>query len=377
MNKETLNTAQGSEKDMDRYDDEIDLFDLIDDIRDNVRWVLIGLILTLTLAVAYLYVAKPVYKTESMIKPVNSKYLVELLSPQLQEIYKTDEAKIFALAKSALSSSDYRKAFYHQKLSELKAIEGFYSDELTEGQNYQAFAKRFSFNSSGKKDSEVFYTVSFQAGDAQLAANLLNDYVAMALTQRLSDLEQTVNGALAANVKSLTGKANSKRDQYLAQKSLRILELREALSIAKAVGQTKPVYHSLDIVMGSEPPMYLLGSIAISAEIKALNNRAETAKNLKHGEDFFIKGLPRVLAQIDVLQSVNVDFSNIKIASIDSQAVVPLKPIKPRKLLIAALSIVAGIFVGIFMALVAAAFTRHNDRIAERRARRRAEKAQS
>ena len=31
----------------DRYDDEIDLFDLVDDIRDNFKWVGIGAIFTI------------------------------------------------------------------------------------------------------------------------------------------------------------------------------------------------------------------------------------------------------------------------------------------------------------------------------------------
>lgn len=366
----------GSKKQMnqneDRYDDEIDLFDLVDDIRDNFKWVGIGAIFTICLAVAFLFISKPVYQSEAVIKPANTKYLVELLSPQVKQVYDVDEDKIFNLATSALTASDYQKAFYKSKLVELKQMEGFYNEVLSEEQNFLKFSERFGFKSSGKKDLEKFYKITFKAGDPKVAANLLNEYISLSLAMRLQDIEQTVKGALTTNIKALEDQADTMRDQYLAQKSRRILELREALGIAKAVGQAKPVYHSLDIVGGQEPPLYLLGTKAITAEIKALGNRAETAKNLEHGEDFFIEGMPVILASVEVLKSVSINFSQVKIASIDTPAIVPLSPIKPRKKLILALAIVAGVFVGVFMALIVAAFNRHNEKIAAKKAKRKA-----
>jgi len=156
------------------------------------------------------------------------------------------------------------------------------------------------------------------------------------------------------------------REEYLGYKARRILELKEAFQIAKAVGQTSPVYRNMDLISGEEPPLYMLGSKAIQAEIKALENRAQIASDLPRGEDHFIQGLPSILVEIESLQGLQVDFTKIHIARVDEQAIVPVKPIKPRKLLIVALSLVAGVFVGIFMALIVAAYGKHKLRLAQR-----------
>ena len=110
------------------------------------------------------------------------------------------------------------------------------------------------------------------------------------------------------------------------------------------------------------PPLYMLGSKAIKAEIRALTSREEMAKDLARGEDHFIEDLPKLLLEIEALQTLEIDFSKISLARIDEVAVVPVKPIKPRKLLIMALALVGGLFVGLFMALIVAAYGKHKIR---------------
>jgi len=108
-----------------------------------------------------------------------------------------------------------------------------------------------------------------------------------------------------------------------------------------------------------------LGSKAIKAEIKALESRENLAKDLVRGEDHFIAGLPKLLVEIEALQALEIDFSKINLARIDEVAVVPVKPIKPRKLLIMALALVGGVFIGLFMALIVAAYGKHKIRISK------------
>jgi chain length determinant protein (polysaccharide antigen chain regulator) len=68
------------------------------------------------------------------------------------------------------------------------------------------------------------------------------------------------------------------------------------------------------------------------------------------------------LVEIEALQALEIDFSKIILARIDEVAVVPVNPIKPRKLLIMALALVGGLFAGLFMALIAAAYGKHKIR---------------
>ena len=103
-------------------DDEIDLFDLIDDVWSHKRWVFLGLFATIALAGLYLFKATPVYQTEAKIKSATANDLIEFSRPQLAEIYTLNVEKAFSSAKAALLSTGYRKEFYILKLDEIKAI---------------------------------------------------------------------------------------------------------------------------------------------------------------------------------------------------------------------------------------------------------------
>jgi chain length determinant protein (polysaccharide antigen chain regulator) len=209
--------------------------------------------------------------------------------------------------------------------------------------------------------------LSLKYSDPDLASALLNDFVEYALFRSLRDAYDTMLAAIEGRIEALNYQAESMREQYMANKTRRILELQEAGEISIAIGQAKPVYRNMDLLGGKELPLYMLGSKAIQAEVKALASRESMAKNLARGEDNFITGLPKVLLEIEVLKALEIDIDKINLARIDQVAVVPIQPIKPRKLLIMALALVGGLFVGLFMALIVAAYNKHKIRITEKR----------
>lgn len=347
--------------------DEIDLFDLVDDIWSHKLWVFVGLFATILLAGVYLFKAVPVYQTESVIKSATDKDLTEFLRPQLASIYTLSVDQAFTAAQSALMSTEYRRDFYQLKLDDIKAVEGAYNEKITLDQNFTNFSKTFSVSASGSKDSQSFVKVSLESSDAEFASKLLNDFVEYALTRRLNDSYETMQAKVNGRLESLNYQADIIREEYMSSKVRRILELKEATEIATAVGQDNPVYRNMDLVGGQLPPLYMLGSKAINAEVQALETRDTMAKDLPRGEDHFIKGLPKILLEIDSLKTLKIDLDKIKLARVDEVALVPVGPIKPRKLLILALAIVAGLFVGLFMALIVAAYKKHKTRIEEKR----------
>jgi chain length determinant protein (polysaccharide antigen chain regulator) len=348
-------------------DDEIDLFDLIDDIWDHKIWVFIGLFFTLVLAGLYLFKATPVYQAEAKVKSATANDLIEFSRPQLKDIYSLDVEGAFSSAKSALLSTGYRKEFYELKLDQIKTVPNSYNEALSLEQNFFGFSGLFSISASGNKDAEPHVQLSLKYSDPKMASTLLNDFVEYALFRRLRDSYDTMLAKINGRIESLNYQASIMREKYMGDKARRILELKEATAIAIAVGQSNPVYRNMDLVGGKEPPLYMLGSKAIKAEIKALESREGIAKDLARGEDHFIVGLPKILVEIEALQALEVDFSKIHLARIDQVAVVPVKPIKPRKLLIMALALVGGVFVGLFMALIVAAYGKHKIRIAKKR----------
>jgi chain length determinant protein (polysaccharide antigen chain regulator) len=361
-------------------DDEIDLFDLIDDIWNQKSWVFAGLFVTIILAGLYLFKATPVYEAEAKVKLATANDLIEFERPQLQggdevleeggdtfqkssqPIFEMTVESAFSSATDALLSTGYRKAFYELKLDEIKAIPDAYNANLTLEQNFSNFSKQFSVKTSSTKDAESFVKLSLISSDAIFGATLLNEFIEYALSRRLRDSYNTMLAKVNGRIEALNYEVNIIRKKYFGNKIRRILELKEATNIALAVGQENPVYRNMDLVGGQLPPLYMLGSKAIEAEIKALESREQIAKGLARGEDHFIVGLPKLLVEIEALQALEIDFSKISLARIDEVAVVPVNSIKPRKLLIMVLALVGGLFAGLFMALIVAAFGKHKIR---------------
>ena len=152
------------------------------------------------------------------------------------------------------------------------------------------------------------------------------------------------------------------RDKYYSRKVQRKLQLDEASKIASSIGQVEPIYSKSDILGSFEPPLYMYGTKALSAEEIALAERGKQAKELPNGEEHFIAGLSEILFEIEQLKKLNIDYSKIKIALVDEYALVAASPIKPKKLLIVLLACVLGVFLGILGALMLSAYKRHVSR---------------
>ena len=66
----------------------------------------------------------------------------------------------------------------------------------------------------------------------------------------------------------------------------------------------------------------------------------------------FLRDVEPLWAEEARLRGLNIDMSALKLVTVDRQAQEPLAPIKPRKPLIIALSLVAGLMLGVLVALI-------------------------
>jgi LPS O-antigen subunit length determinant protein (WzzB/FepE family) len=180
------------------------------------------------------------------------------------------------------------------------------------------------------------------------------------------------------------------RLQMKMERNNRLAELSEAIAIAKSMGIKTPTTPSSmadasrggsSQVMRTEVnnqkiPLYFLGTEALEAERVALQQRtsddftnprvAEIGKELqllevnrevevlrKRGnEDIFLQDVEPLRAEVARLRNLNIDMSSLKLVTVDRRAQEPLAPIKPKKALVIALSLVAGLVLGLFVALV-------------------------
>ena len=369
----TQNTSPVNLPDAHFRDDEINLFDLISDLNVQKRWIAIPLVSCVLLALLYVLIAKPVFQVKSVVKPAAEKELVELNPPQLKgvtnivdgkklttDVFSMDVEQAYENSKQALLSKEYRKAFYQQNIKLIKE-NALYNDGLTFSQNFIQFDERFKVKlSNDKKDAETFIELKFELGNADLATQLLNEYVVFSLNSRLADVKETFEHKLSQAIRKLEYDASLIRDKYYTDKARTGLEVSEALSIARVAGITQSVHQKSGVIGNAGAlPRYMFGSSALAAEKVALDNRAKLAKNLPFGEDHFIAGLPEKSFEIKKLKELKIDFEKVKLAKVDELASLPRSPIKPKKKLIVALSIVAGLFIGLMTALLVAAYKRY------------------
>ncbi|WP_411380349.1 Wzz/FepE/Etk N-terminal domain-containing protein [Pseudomonas sp. MPB26] len=180
------------------------------------------------------------------------------------------------------------------------------------------------------------------------------------------------------------------RLQMKTQRTSRLAELDEAIAIARSIGIKHPTTPS---AMGAEArpgagqvmrtevtnqaiPLYFMGTQALEAERAALARRtnddfsntriAEIGKELRmldanrevevlksrKSEDMFLQDVEPLWAEQARLRSLNIDMSALKLVTVDRQAQEPSSPIKPKKALVIALSLVAGLMLGVLMALI-------------------------
>ena len=180
------------------------------------------------------------------------------------------------------------------------------------------------------------------------------------------------------------------RQQLKTRRDNRITQLDEAIRIAKSLGITKPTTPSAlgegersgqgsvirTEVNNQQIPLYFMGAEALEAERNALlqrrsddfteprvaqiakelqllaNNRQVEVLNKREDEDLFLKNLAVWREEAARLRNLNVDVSGLKLASLDQLATQPIKPVKPKKLLILALGMVLGGVLGLFVALL-------------------------
>jgi chain length determinant protein (polysaccharide antigen chain regulator) len=89
-------------------------------------------------------------------------------------------------------------------------------------------------------------------------------------------------------------------------------------------------------------PRYMRGTKVLSAELEALKNR--------QSDDAFIKGLRDWQQEVRRLKLIDYQPEGFQPYILDGHINKPQSPIKPKRSLVLALSIVLGLFLGVFAA---------------------------
>ncbi|NQD93145.1 chain-length determining protein [Pseudomonas sp. CrR25] len=401
--------------------DEIDLVALFRSLWEQKLLITLVTLLVGLAAAAYAFLATPVYQVQSMLRPATIKDLDALNRTGVYEL--TPEQAMQRIG-ATLESYDCRLAFFRANQGLFEAL---HHPSRSFEQNFESFNREAfkMLQPDPKKTDNLSAHVGIQLTypDGVNGVALINGLVEYAIQaergriaaglqtmiqNRLGQLELKIAAARASYEASkeariaklveadslkraeLQDELKALRQQLKARRDNRIIQLNEAIRIAKALGISKPTTPSSlgegrRVEQGSvirtevnnqQIPLYFMGSDALEAERNALLQRrsddftepriAQIAKELqllthnrqievlnqRENEDLFLKDLAIWREEAARLRNLSFDAADLKLVSIDQVAVEPLRPVKPKKALVLALGVVLGGLLGLFIALL-------------------------
>ncbi|SDH17609.1 LPS O-antigen chain length determinant protein, WzzB/FepE family [Pseudomonas benzenivorans] len=401
--------------------DEIDLAELFHSIWEQKLLITLVTLLVGMLAAAYALLATPEYQVQSVLRPAMIKDLDAL---NRTDVYKLTPHQAMQRVGAALESYDRRLEFFraNQGLFEALRQPNRSLEQTFESFNRDAFKM---LQPDPKKTDSLSAYVGIQLtypADVNGVAlvNGLVEHVLQSereridaglktvIQNRLNQLELNMAAARASyeagkeakiaklleadSLKraELQDELKALRQQLKTRRDNRIVQLDEAIHIARSLGIGKPTTPSAlgegeraaqgnmirTEVNNQQIPLYFMGSEALEAERNTLLQRrsddftepriAQIAKELqlltqnrqievlnkRENEDLFLKDLAAWREESARLRNLQFDVAGLKLVTIDQAALEPLKPIRPKKVLILALGLVLGGMLGLFIALL-------------------------
>lgn len=328
------------------FDDEIDLTELFAKVWSRKGWVVAITALITLIALAYVLLTKPVYQAEVFLMPpnssdlqvlnINTDELVHKVSPDVAYRQVLDQLRSKQQLQKFIVTTDYAQAYRS-------------SSEQSDQQVFDVFSKALRVNKP-KKGELMFTSISLEGANAERVAETLSSYVAHVQNKVVLDLWNDIAEARDRKLDQLQNKIDTKRKLAKTQRQDRIALIEEAVVIASAAGiqsigvNAKNQLDGKNINIVNTDSLFIRGADALGAEITVLKARIS--------DDPFIRGLRQLQERMANLKAIKINTRAVKPMRIDFNAVVPEKPIKPKKRLIVAVALLLGCMLGMFVALV-------------------------
>ena len=383
------------------HDDEIDLFELAENLWQQ-KWMIISITIVVTLiATVTAFMIPPTYKSEAIISETSAAALAPInrfrasqapsytisgtqleqsdqnnSSPQVQPshniyaVYLEDDSltpeKSFKLFYKALTSADtleavFRDSNYAQTHSGLDTL-----NEKNTAALYEALRNNIKIKLIKSEVPRI--SVTLTGHDPALAASIINDYlVPLAIQKVIDDEEQAITAELNLEKITLMNDIQVLEQRYINTNLNRQNQLKQAIAMAEAGSITKP---QLNNISGNDSPQYLflLGTDTLRAELaqtqftlnqyRRITNTEQSSRNAP-----LIPGVAEKFYRFQQLDSIKPDFSNSTPVRIEQRASAPLTPEKPNKKLIIAVGLVLGAMLSVFIALIRIAIQNRKARI--------------
>ncbi|MGP0173304.1 Wzz/FepE/Etk N-terminal domain-containing protein [Pseudomonas sp. NCHU5208] len=403
--------------------DEIDLVELFHKLWQQ-KFLIIGCTLAVTLcAAAYAVLATPYYQVQSVLRPAPLKELDELNSTGVYSLTPEDALKRVG---AALDSYSTRAEFFRNNPELFANLKGL---NKSLEQRFETFnAESFTLLQPDPKRTDnlsAYVGLKLVYPETLDGVAILNGIVQQAIIDERQRVALDMEGVIQNRLNKIERQMAAARASYEAQKEAtiaklkeddklqrailqdelkalrtelrtrrqnRIAQLDEAITIAKALGITKPtnptslsgsdstvegqgsVFRAE--VINQQFPLQFMGTEALEAERAALlkrksddytepkiakiqnklqmleHNRQVEMMQSRENEDLFLAKLSEMREEAARLRSINLDLDQLNLVRVDRPAVKPLNPIKPKKGLIIVLGGVLGALLGVLVVLI-------------------------
>lgn len=326
--------------------DEIDLVELVQSIWRRKLWIALTAVPVIGLAVVYVMLASPVYEARLFIR-----------SPTQNEIAQINFGRGPDTGLAPLSVKDVYNLYLQSLQSEAVRDQFFrkvYLPTLTQEERqgsrdalYARFNALLSVAPTGRELSDR-YVITASLEDPQLAASWVSNYAELSAERAKDELLSGTRSDISIMADNLEQQVRASRASASNQRADQVAQLKEALRVAKAIGLEKPpiisntLSNEVSAGMGGALT-YMRGTKALEAEIANLESRSS--------DDPYIQGLREKQERLNFLRNLRIDPALVAMYQQDGAVSLPDKPVKPRKALIVALAVVAGLVLGVCVAI--------------------------
>lgn len=334
--------------------DEIDLFELFQKLWMS-KWLIIGVTLAVTLvAAAYAFLTPPVYRAQAAVMPPSLSDIAGFNLARNKDIglepFKVDD--VYRVFTRNLQSDQSKRRFYSE----------VYLPSLDEDQKktsrdalYNAFLKRLNVAGPTAAQPDRFI-LSVEGSDPVEAAQWAERYIRDVEQQSIQEMLNNAQSEIEVRGRNLTQQIETLRESAKARREDRLVQLEEALKVAKVIGLENPpmiagqMNDQLSAIMEGNLT-YMRGAKALKAEINALAQRKS--------DDPFVPELRNLQEQHALYVSLHIQPERVAVYRLDGAIETPDQAIKPKKILILLLGMVLGLMLSIFAALIHVMVERH------------------
>ena len=341
----------------DFHPNDIDLFDLVESIwKQKILIVIITAIFT-SLAVAYALTAKPTYKaTTTFYQPPASAIQAYNLGRKEADLPEYSISAVYDIFLTSLNSLQLRNYFFDEIYLPALSSE---QQVAPRSSLFARFNQALSIHQVDPLGNKNLYQLTFLLEDADQAAQWANLYLKKAITLSKQELQEDISVEIQTRKESINLKIENLLAKAKAERLDEVIRLKEALSIAKAIGLENPGLPNGKST--KEGANYVDRNLTYMRGAKALQSQIHTLENRKD-DHAFVSKLRDLSSQLNMLNSLSLNFDQAEVVKIDHEAVVPDTPIKPRKTLIVAAGIIFGGMVGVLFALIRTAIRQRKER---------------